>query len=115
MLRTKKKVREMIMEDAFKLRRELEELLEKVRSTQRCLANIEQSCRHDWTDPEYTPERYEGYHDPGDPPGTMGIDRRLPFDVPPRTVDKWTRSCKKCGKSESTSRTEAKVKHIPKF
>ena len=104
------------MEDVFvsQLRRELEDCLEKAKSLRIRLASVEQSCTHDWTDPEYTPERYEGYRDSGDPP-TMGIDRRLPFDVPPRTIDKWTRVCKKCGKSEVTSRTTELIKRTPVF
>ncbi len=101
--------------ETLNLRLELESLLRRVEVVKRSIANIEQSCKHDWTDAEYTPDHYRGYHDPGDPVGTMGIDRRLPFDVPSRTVDKWTRSCKECGKSETTSRTKDLVKHTPVF
>lgn len=85
---------------------------------QRDLQEMEAACPHNH-DPsnwkvEYTPERIEGYHCPGDPPGTMGVDRQLPFDVPAKTIEKWTRKCKLCGKTEVTQQTRDVVTPVKK-
>lgn len=76
---------------------------------------IEKDCNHVWGDTKYVPIRHEGYHSPGDPEGTMGVDRQLPFDVPARTEHWWERVCDKCGKLERTDRTSDQVKKVPKF
>ena len=57
---------------------------------------------HDWTDPIYDPIRTEAQDFPGDPEGTMGVDRQLPCRVPASIVPQWTRECSTCGHTEHT-------------
>lgn len=61
-------------------------------------------CQHCWLRTEYVPEIREGYVDPGDPPGTMGIDWRGPTYVSGSSTDYWTRTCGKCGLKQQTGR-----------
>lgn len=75
----------------------------EVARLQAAISKIEKDCRHNWGEAVYDPIRHEGYHDPGDPPGTMGVDRRLPCDVPPRIEKRWKRACKICGYTEETT------------
>ena len=69
----------------------------------RLAAQVKDSCHHNWEEIKYDPQRTPGYHFNGDPVGTMGVDRQLPFDVPPSTIDMWTRTCKTYGFVQSTS------------
>ncbi len=101
---------------ALGLRRAIADLKPKLQGMLDELAQIERSCLHDWTEPAHKPIHHEGYHFAGDPPGTMGIDRQLPFDVPAKTVDRWVRTCKVCGKLEETTNTEvAEIRRKPVF
>lgn len=70
------------------------------------LADYERSCPHRWTEPVYDPIRIPGGHDPGDPPGTMGVDRRLPCSWGPTEKPRWRRTCTECGKVEYTERSK---------
>lgn len=97
------------------LRRKITELQKELRESELALDRSERSCTHDWSTPEYTPERREAYTIPGDPPGTMGVDWRGPCYVPAETIQKWTRRCRKCNKRETTTRTEDKITKVPKF
>jgi hypothetical protein len=99
------------------LRRRAERLRQELRRTEDALARAERTCRHQWDDPQGKPNHihHEGYHVAGDPPGTMGVDRQLPMDVPSRTEKRWTRTCQKCGKVEHTQRTEEVVTHKPRW
>ena len=104
------------MTNAHALRQRIVDQERQVAEAELELKRIEDSCDHKWNDPVYTPERHEGYRIPGDPPGTMGVDRQLPMDVPAKTIPKWTRTCPKCGKTEVTTKTEVvKVVEGPKF
>ncbi len=71
------------------------------------LENVYAKCSHQW-EIKYTPEHQKGYVSPGDAPGTMGIDWRGPFSVPSKTIDRWTRECKCCGKIETTKKVRVK-------
>lgn len=73
------------------------------------LIQLESSCRHQWSEPSYNPIRVEGYHDPGDPEGTRGIDRRLPRYVPATETPRWERTCSVCGKHEETTHVDTKT------
>lgn len=79
------------------------------------LAQIERECSHNWGPTEADHIYHEGYHDPGDPPGTMGVDRRLPMDVPAKTIKQWKRVCLKCGKTSRTKRTKENVTEVPEW
>ena len=91
------------MSEPERLRQEIRRLERELHSAKTNLNVHERQCPHDWTSPEYTPERTESYTTPGDPPGTMGVDWRGPVHVPATTKDKWTRRCRKCGKTETTT------------
>ncbi len=107
------------MEDTFtrstRLRIEIENLQKDIRDAQGSLKRIEDTCQHNWSPTKADHIYHEGYHDPGDPPGTMGVDRQLPMDVPAKTIERWKRVCLRCGKTEYTKRTEDEVTKIPKF
>lgn len=96
-------IREMsVAEIAFKEARE-------------AFADFERTCQHVWG--ETTPDhiRHDARTIPGDPEGTMGVDWRGPTHVPARTEYRWKRVCRKCGKTEHTTRTKDKVEKIPEF
>jgi hypothetical protein len=76
---------------------------------------IQSSCQHEWSKAVYTPIIREGYQDPGDPVGTMGVDWRGPLWVPRDEKPRWTRECHKCLLTETTSQTTEKVEKIPQF
>jgi len=106
---------DMACEDPRRLRRRVAQLKEEWEQEKAKLELIEKACKHDWTEPVYDPIIHEAYRDPGDPPGTMGVDRRLPMDVPRQEIKRWFRECKRCGKIEWTERTRQKVTDVPAF
>lgn len=80
------------------------------------IAKIERNCRpHIWGEAIYDPIHHPGYHDPGDPSGTMGVDRQLPCDVPARIEKRWTRTCKNCGYIEETTHARQESVDKPVF
>jgi hypothetical protein len=70
---------------------------------------------HQWGDTIYDPIREEAYTIPGDPPGTMGIDWRGPTPVPAKTTDRWSRTCNRCGRTETTTHFVPSGDRVPKF
>ena len=98
------------VKDAEKAVREANARLADLR---RDLAFEEERCSHSWGEAEYVPEHIEGYYSPGDPEGTMGVDRQLPMSVPSRTIPKWKRTCNVCGKVEITDRTKTVTTEKP--
>ena len=79
------------------------------------LSSIRNNCPHQWGEVQPDHIVREGYTDPGDPPGTMGVDWRGPVYVPAETIHRWRRVCQKCGKIEHTSKTTKQVSETPKF
>lgn len=79
------------------------------------LAQKRLDCKHRWSEPKYDPIVHEAFHFAGDPPGTMGVDRQLPMDVPRREEPRWTRKCYTCLKVETTERTRDDVRKVPVF
>lgn len=100
---------------ALMLNTKIADLQRELTKSQSELRTLQSSCSHDWTRSEYTPIVTEGYFDPGDPVGTMGIDRRLPHHVPRIEKPKWTRTCSRCGKVEVTEITREHVTKTPQF
>ncbi len=90
----------------------LENLLENAKSM---LTYRLQKCHHRWGDTVYDPIIIPGGFDPGDPPGTMGIDRRLPFSWPGGRTPRWKRTCMECGLVEFTTETAKTFIQTPKF
>jgi len=80
------------------------------------LKELEAQCSHDW-ETKYTPIHHDSYAISGDPWNTIGVDRRGETFVPARTEAQWTRTCKVCGKTETTLRAmiDQKEKRIPQF
>ena len=79
------------------------------------LIALDDSCKHKWGETVSADIRHDAYTIPGDPKGTMGIDRRLSTYVSAKTDKRWKRACEKCGKVEHTTRTSDQVTKIPKF
>ena len=87
------------------LRAEYEAKLQALRAEQN-------SCKHEWEEPKYDPEirRIPKYK-----------DRFIGSDYMPeingfieKKIDRWSRTCKKCGKVEYTKEQVA-IKTAPKF
>jgi hypothetical protein len=97
------------------LAKEVEEAEQNAKVLRDTLAARRRACQHTWSPTKYEPIIHEGYEDPGDPPGTMGVDRRLPMWVPREEIPVWKRTCEKCGTTEETRRTRDDVKKIPVF
>lgn len=97
------------------LERELKQAKREIERLQNRIQTLERNCQHDWNDPVYTPKVRKGYHDPGDPPNTMGVDRRFPSYVPEQQTPQWTRFCPNCGKTETTTQVTTIAKKVPKW
>jgi len=103
------------MKTPQEIQREIDELSQQLKANHAKLSQIQFTCRHEWGTVVYDPEVREAYTDPGDPPGTMGIDWRGPFHYPRQETPRWKRTCAKCGKTEITTRTDEKVTTSPRF
>lgn len=95
------------------------EIKEKVAHLEQAIKDLEKElqtvdCDHEWTGHIYDPIRRPGYRDPGDPPGTMGVDRRLPSYIPPLEIPRWTRRCLKCGKVQETKDVTMETRTLKK-
>jgi hypothetical protein len=101
--------------DIAKMVRDLAEAESNVRVLTATLDARRRGCKHQWGEVKYTPIIREGYQDPGDPVGTMGVDRRLPMYVPRDEKPQWTRVCSLCGLEEVTARTREETKKVPVF
>ncbi|MHA2062983.1 MAG: hypothetical protein ACXABY_01235 [Candidatus Thorarchaeota archaeon] len=104
----------MMEDEGYVARRRLVVAQESLERAERELERIYRLCKHDWA-VKYAPEYQEAYTVPGDPPGTMGIDWRGPSFVPSKTVPRWGRACKKCGKVEYTKRSKPSGARLPDF
>jgi hypothetical protein len=79
------------------LRKEIEEMERNLKRKKDELYHLERNCPHNWG-PTITKETHlPGGRDPGDIPGTMGIDFRPPTYIPPRTIKESMRECLICG------------------
>lgn len=79
------------------------------------LNNSVSNCRHQWGNPVYDPIIIPGGYDPGDPPGTMGIDWRGPTSWPEQRKPRWKRVCGVCGMEQYTTNTTKTVSESPQF
>jgi len=99
---------------AEKLRAEKDQTDRRYEDAQERLRQYQGKCSHSFTE-VYDPVNKPRYHIAGDPPGTMGVDRQLPMDVPPETIPRWRRNCSKCGLEEYTQKTSEQVTKVPKW
>ena len=91
------------------MRQEIAAAEERIANLKGRLDRHERSCQHSWGNVKYDPICRPGYQIQGDPVGTMGIDRQLPQWVPPSTTKQWTRTCLRCGKTETTQQTRKEI------
>lgn len=101
--------------NAYQTRRDIEDLERQLERKKQELKVAENTCRHDWGPTTYEEVVVVPAHEAGDAPGTMGVDYIPRHWVPAQTRPTWKRTCKRCGKTEKTSRTEKKVTETPKF
>lgn len=87
-----------------------------LQNAQAHLRRLQDQCHHDWTT-KYDPIIHPAGSDPGDPPGTMGVDWRPPSSWPERQEPRWSRTCKKCRKVEYTTRSKppTDAQKVPDF
>jgi hypothetical protein len=104
-----------ILQEAELLRKKIIDLQKESEQAKDKLRSLENNCRHDFGKTVYVPEYYPGYMSPGDPPGTMGVDRQLPMYISAKTIKKWERKCKICGKTETTKRIKEISIEEPEF
>ncbi len=78
----------------------------QVSGTKDRLERLQARCQHHWSEVKPDHIHTPGYKVAGDPPGTMGIDRRHDLYVEPHTEHRWKRECLECGKVDHTTRTE---------
>lgn len=100
-------------DDISKARREADELrnnatnaARQAQDAQRRVESLEKSCSHVWDEVRYTPDYKEGYYIPSDIEQgiNLGVDTRVSgVHVPSSTTKKWSRTCRKCGKTETTT------------
>ncbi|MCX6744869.1 MAG: hypothetical protein NTX82_05075 [Candidatus Parcubacteria bacterium] len=87
----------------------------KLKRAREELSRIRSSCLHQWGPVRDCSEYKPAYDIPGDPPGTMGVDWRPGCHVPAQTIEKWQRTCRLCGLTETTTETNQQVTHTPRF
>ena len=107
----------MTIEKRRQIENEIARLDREVEQKKNELKRLDRECSHQWTEVKYDPIHHEGYMYEGDPPGTMGVDRRPSMYIPPSVTDRWQRTCMKCGKVEFTQHyeTQTQVKKNPSF
>lgn len=82
-------------DNARRTRAALDAAKQNYESAQRAVDFLERSCRHEFGAVVSDPIVRPGYTEPGDAPGTMGIDHRSSFYVPEQRTPRWTRTCRR--------------------
>lgn len=103
------------LEDVRALERSIADTERTLESLRSRLVRIRKECQHQWGKVVYDPIISGGYMSPGDPPGTMGIDRRLSTWISRSEEKRWTRTCQCCGLVEHTQQTDKQVSETPRF
>lgn len=79
-------------------REEIERLERELNEKKKALQDKIRNCDHEWTDVKYDPEHYKksifSHYEP------HGSDPEPIYEYVPATKDRWSRTCKKCGKIE---------------
>jgi hypothetical protein len=92
-----------------------DELEQKAIRAKRALADRRNNCSHVWSPITPDPIVREAYTDPGDTPGTMGVDWRGPCYVPRHETPRWKRTCETCGIVDYTQQVKEEIKMVPVF
>lgn len=104
------------MDNVRSLKERIERLAKELQEATSTLDGIQRRCRHVWGEPKYNPIVTEAGSSPGDPEGTMGVDRQLPCSWPRTERPRWTRRCQICELEQHTERSEPVVtKNRPIF
>jgi len=98
-----------------RLKREIAQGAENLKSKKRELERLSANCRHEWGPTETAFIHHKGYTIPGDALGTMGVDHRGPFYVSPKTDKRWKRVCTKCGEIDYTTSVNKTTVETPKW
>ncbi len=101
--------------NVLELKKRIKELQSSLDAYVVTLARIQADCRHSWCQTVYDPIVQASYTDPGDAPGTMGIDRRGPTYVPRTEKPRWRRICFECDLTEYTEQVSEQASTVPKF
>jgi hypothetical protein len=101
--------------NANALREAIAKLEHELKEKQESLVDVERNCAHVWGETFSDHINSPGYISPGDPEGTMGIDRRLPLYVPEKVTKRWKRVCSNCGRVEHTTAVSKQVTETPRF
>jgi len=97
---------------------EIGKLERRLKEAKKELADLRVACNHDWLDTKHHPNTEEWKHLTHPDPEK---ERRLAMGGHPPTGFKvgeqehWTRTCRICGLTERTTKTEAKTKIEPKW
>lgn len=92
----------MLENEGTELRKKIVKAESDLKSLKFGLEKLERECRHSWGETISDDIVRPAGHCEGDPLGTMGVDRRLPFDYPEQRTPRWKRTCQNCGKVEYT-------------
>lgn len=91
---------------------EITRLENELRMKKESLRTKQDRCTHEWTDVKYDPEHYKkpifSHYAP------HGSDPVPIYNYVSTTKDRWSRTCKKCGKVEYTYEKKA-TKYEPYF
>jgi len=88
----------------------LEQQLKDAKTNQE---NSERNCSHQWNEVKYDPEKFREEYLTGEYE-TQGIHMWPKTSFRNASKQRWSRTCKKCGKTEYTYEQKA-VKYEPKF
>lgn len=96
------------MSNYYQLRKAVEDAKTALTSAERALDQAYKDCQHDWE------EKYTPMHIPGSsyPASGAGSDWRPGGYVSAQDIPKWTRTCRKCGKTETTGRKTETVETV---
>jgi hypothetical protein len=91
---------------------DIEKLAEELESKKQLQYQLERNCNHDWNPTIYDPENYqEAVYDHLEPHGS---DPEPIFRYYPAKRDRWSRTCKLCGRKEYT-KEQKPTEYQPSF
>lgn len=97
--------------DMQSLLRQEQELNQKLHMVKSAIHTVQRNCSHNWWEEKYTPVFVKGYTIPE---YHSGVHHDAGYTVPDETKPAWTRTCKKCNLSQTTSTTTEEVKKTVK-
>ena len=101
--------------EAKQLRDKITKITEELSGAEKNLASLVTHCSHQFSPTVYDPIITQAFTDPGDPPGTMGVDWQGPMYVPEHVEKRWRRTCEYCGEVEYTKLIRQKIEELPQW